>query len=77
MTDLLNEILSSNTAISLISSFTAFWASYKMLQKDVKANTEDIKEFKQLDIKVKIIEMQKDIQYMREKFDEYISTKKS
>ena len=76
MTDLLNEILSSNTAISLITSFIAFWSSYKMLQKDVKANTEDIKEFKQLDIKVKIIEMQKDIQYMREKFDEYISTKK-
>lgn len=76
MTDLLNEILSSNTAISLISSFIAFFASYKMLQKDVKQNAEDIKEFKQLDIKVKITEMQKDIQYMREKFDEYLSTKK-
>lgn len=76
MTDLLNEILSSNTAISLISSFMAFFASYKMLQKDVKQNTEDIKEFKNLDIKVKIMEMQKDIQYMREKFDEYLSTKK-
>ena len=47
MTDLLNEILSSNTAISLISSFMAFFASYKMLQKDVKQNTEDIKEFYQ------------------------------
>lgn len=76
MADLLNELLSSNTAISLISSFTAFRASYKMLQKDVKSNTEDIREIKQLDLKVKITEMQKDIQYMREKFDEYLSTKK-
>lgn len=73
MTDLLNEILSSNTAISLVSSFIAFMASYKMLQKDVKQNTEDIKEIKQLDIKVRIMEMQKDIQYMREKMDLYLS----
>lgn len=73
MENLLNYIFEPSTLISIITGLAAFFCSYKMLEAKVDKNTKDIEDFKQLDLKVKIAEIQKDIQYMREKFDEIIS----
>lgn len=90
MTDVINSILSPNTVVSLITSFCAFYTAFKIQEEKVKRQEEEIKEIKariakieekvegidNSETKIKIAEIQKDIIYLRERFDEYLSTKK-
>lgn len=67
--DFLEYLTSPQTIISVAIALGWIWAWYKVLEHRVEQNEKDIKEIKSWHLDVKVIEMQKDIQYIREKLD--------
>lgn len=67
--EFLEYLTSPQTLISIAIALAWIWAWYKVLEHRVEQNEKDIKEIKSRHLDVKVIEMQKDIQYIREKLD--------
>ena len=66
MEGLLNYILTPETLISVISTIIGMAVAWTALKWRVDQMEKDIKEIQSYELPIKIIEMQKDIQYMRE-----------
>lgn len=73
MQELLNSILNENTIISLITSATAFYSSYKLLEAKVKSQWEEIKELKNqikdidiIDLKTQLAEIKTNLNWLIE-----------
>jgi hypothetical protein len=72
----LDYIFTPSTLISIVSAIVA-WAVAWTSQKSRLDNIEkDMKELQWYELHIKIAEMQKDIQYMREMFDKFLANKK-
>ena len=65
----LEYIFSPSTLISIASAIVACAVAWTSQKSRVDQLEKDMKELQWYELHVKIIEMQKDIQYMREKFD--------
>ena len=65
----LEYIFSPSTVISIVSAIVACAVAWTSQKSRVDQLEKDMKELQWYELHVKIIEMQKDIQYMREKFD--------
>ena len=72
----LDYIFSPSTLISIISAVVWAAIAWTALKGRVDNLEADVKELKSQDLHVKIVEMQKDIQYIREMFDRFIEGQK-
>lgn len=75
MEDRLTYIFSPSTLISLVSTIVGMAIAWTALKSKVDNLEKDIKELQGYELHVKIAEMQKDIQYMREMFDRLLKQK--
>lgn len=71
----LTYIFSPSTLISLVSTIVGIAVAWTALKSKVDNLEKDIKELQGYELHVKIAEMQKDIQYMREMFDRLLKQK--
>ena len=72
----LDYIFTPSTLISVVSAIVACavaWTSQKTRLDNVE---KDMKELQGYELHIKIAEMQKDIQYMREMFDKFLENKR-
>lgn len=65
----LQYIFTPSTLISIVSAIVACAVAWTSQKSRVDQLEKDMKEIQWYELHVKIIEMQKDIQYMREMFD--------
>lgn len=72
----LEYIFSPSTLISIISAVVWWAIAWTALKGRVDALEKDVKELKSQELHVKIVEMQKDIQYIREMFDRFLEGQK-
>lgn len=72
----LEYIFSPSTLITLVSTIVWMAVAWTSLKGKVDQLEKDLKELQGYELHVKIIEMQKDIQYMREMFDKILSERK-
>lgn len=75
MEDRLTYIFSPSTLISLVSTIVGMAIAWTALKSKVDNLEKDLKELQGYELHVKIAEMQKDIQYMREMFDRLLKQK--
>lgn len=75
MEDWLTYIFSPSTLISLVSTIVGMAIAWTALKSKVDNLEKDLKELQGYELHVKIAEMQKDIQYMREMFDRLLKQK--
>lgn len=66
MDGLINYIFTPETLISIISTIIWIAVAWTALKGKVEQLERDVKEIQSYEIPIKIIEIQKDIQYMRE-----------
>ena len=66
MDGLINYIFTPETLISIISTIIWITVAWTALKGKVEQLERDVKEIQSYEIPIKIIEIQKDIQYMRE-----------
>ena len=69
-------VFSPSTLITIVSTIVGMAVARTSLKWKVDQLEKDIKELQWYELHVKIIEMQKDIQYMREMFDKILNEKK-
>jgi hypothetical protein len=69
-------VFSPSTLITIVSTIVGMAVAWTALKWKVDQLEKDIKELQWYELHVKIIEMQKDIQYMREMFDKILNEKK-
>ena len=69
-------IFSPSTLITVVSTIVGMAVAWTALKGRVDQLEKDIKELQWYELHVKIIEMQKDIQYMREMFDKILNERK-
>lgn len=69
-------IFSPSTLITIVSTIVGMAVAWTSLKGRVDQLEKDIKELQWYELHVKIIEMQKDIQYMREMFDKILDERK-
>lgn len=69
-------VFSPSTLITIVSTIVWMAVAWTSLKWKVDQLEKDIKELQWYELHVKIIEMQKDIQYMREMFDKILNEKK-
>lgn len=72
MDSLIDYVFSPSTLISIVTAIVWWVAARTALKGKVESLEKEVKELKSQDLHVKIVEMQKDIQYMREMFDRFI-----
>lgn len=72
----LEHIFSPSTLISIISAVVWGAVAWTALKGRVDNLEADVKELKSQELHVKIVEMQKDIQYIREMFDRFLEGQK-
>lgn len=72
MGSLIDYVFSPSTLISIVTAIVWWVAARTALKGKVESLEKEVKELKSQDLHVKIVEMQKDIQYMREMFDRFI-----
>jgi hypothetical protein len=72
----LEYIFSPSTLISIISAVAWGAIAWTALKWRVDNLETDVKELKSQELHVKIVEMQKDIQYIREMFDRFLEGQK-
>lgn len=73
MEQLIGDLFNSNTVISLITSATAFYSSYKLLEAKVKQQWEEIKELRNqikdidiIDLKTQLAEIKTNLNWLIE-----------
>lgn len=66
MEGLINYIFTPETLISIVSTIVWIAVAWTALKWEVEQIKRDVKEIQSYEIPIKIIEIQKDIQYMRE-----------
>lgn len=76
MNERVNYVFSPSTLITIVSTIVGMAVAWTALKWRVDQLEKDIKELQWYELHVKIIEMQKDIQYMREMFDKILNEKK-
>jgi hypothetical protein len=76
MNERVNYVFSPSTLITIVSTIVGMAVAWTALKWKVDQLEKDIKELQWYELHVKIIEMQKDIQYMREMFDKILNEKK-
>lgn len=69
MEGLINYIFTPETLISIVSTIIWITVAWTALKWKVEQLERDVKEIQSYEIPIKIIEIQKDIQYMRETQD--------
>lgn len=69
MNERLEYIFTPSTLISVVSAVIACAVSWTNLKSKMQQLEKDVKEIQSYEIPIKIIEIQKDIQYMRETQD--------
>ena len=72
----LDYIFSPETLISIISTVIWVVVAFVSLRGRVDSLEKDVRELQSQELHVKIAEMQKDIQYIREMFDRFLDGKK-
>ena len=72
----LQYIFTPSTLISIISAVAWGAIAWTALKWRVDNLETDVKELKSQELHVKIVEMQKDIQYIREMFDRFLEGQK-
>lgn len=72
MESLIDYVFSPSTLISIVTAIVWWVTARTALKGKVESLEKEVKELKSQDLHVKIVEMQKDIQYMREMFDRFI-----
>lgn len=72
----LDYIFSPETLISIISTVIWVVVAFVSLKGRVDSLEKDVRELQSQELHVKIAEMQKDIQYIREMFDRFLDGKK-
>ena len=72
----LDYIFSPETLISIISTIIWVVVAFVSLKGRVDSLEKDVRELQSQELHVKIAEMQKDIQYIREMFDRFLDGKK-
>lgn len=75
MNSIMEYIFSPETLISIISTIIWVVIAFMSLKGRVDSLEKDIRELQSQELHVKIAEMQKDIQYIREMFDRFLDGK--
>lgn len=76
MNSIIEYIFSPETLISIISTIIWVVIAFMSLKGKVDSLEKDVRELQSQELHVKIAEMQKDIQYIREMFDRFLDGKK-
>ena len=76
MNSRLDYIFSPETLISIVSTIIWVVVAFISLKGRVDNLEKDVRELQSQELHVKIAEMQKDIQYIREMFDRFLDGKK-
>lgn len=76
MNSIMEYIFSPETLISIISTVIWVVIAFMSLKSRVDSLEKDVRELQSQELHVKIAEMQKDIQYIREMFDRFLDGKK-
>lgn len=76
MSSIIDYIFSPETLISIISTVIWVVVAFVSLKGRVDSLEKDVRELQSQELHVKIAEMQKDIQYIREMFDRFLDGKK-
>lgn len=76
MNSIMEYIFSPETLISIISTVIWVVVAFVSLKGRVDSLEKDVRELQSQELHVKIAEMQKDIQYIREMFDRFLDGKK-
>jgi len=76
MNSIMEYIFSPETLISIISTIIWVVIAFMSLKSRVDSLEKDVRELQSQELHVKIAEMQKDIQYIREMFDRFLDGKK-
>lgn len=76
MSSIIDYIFSPETLISIISTIIWVVIAFMSLKSRVDSLEKDVRELQSQELHVKIAEMQKDIQYIREMFDRFLDGKK-
>lgn len=76
MESLLDYIFSPETLISIVSTVIWVVIAFVSLKGRVDNLEKDVRELQSQELHVKIAEMQKDIQYIREMFDRFLEQKR-
>ena len=72
----LDYIFTPSTLISIVSAVVGAAIAWTSLKGRVDSIEKDVKELQSQELHVKIVEMQKDIQYIREMFDRFLEGQK-
>ena len=72
----LDYIFSPSTLISIVTAIVWAAAAWTSLKGRVDSLEKDVRELQSQELHVKIVEMQKDIQYIREMFDRFLEGQK-
>lgn len=72
----LNYIFTPSTLISIVSTIMWMAVAWTALKWKVDNLEKDVKELQSQELHVKIAEMQKDIQYIKEMFDRFLEWRK-
>lgn len=76
MNSIMDYIFSPETLISIVSTIIWVVIAFISLRGRVDSLEKDVRELQSQELHVKIAEMQKDIQYIREMFDRFLEGKK-
>lgn len=76
MNSIMEYIFSPETLISIISTVIWVVIAFMSLKGRTDNLEKDVRELQSQELHVKIAEMQKDIQYIREMFDRFLDGKK-
>ena len=76
MNSIMEYIFSPETLISIISTIIWVVIAFMSLKGRTDNLEKDVRELQSQELHVKIAEMQKDIQYIREMFDRFLDGKK-
>lgn len=76
MNSIIDYIFSPETLISIVSTIIWVVIAFISLRGRVDSLEKDVRELQSQELHVKIAEMQKDIQYIREMFDRFLEGKK-
>lgn len=76
MNSIMEYIFSPETLISIISTIIWVVIAFMSLKGRTDSLEKDVRELQSQELHVKIAEMQKDIQYIREMFDRFLDGKK-
>ena len=76
MNSIMEYIFSPETLISIISTIIWVVIAFMSLKGRTESGEKDVRELQSQERHVKIAEMQKDIQYIREMFDRFLDGKK-